>query len=66
MKDFLNRFYTEAAQIPLITDAMQVHYAIEGVRPGSHFALTLAEDIPVSMDEFRLKAARYIRREEHS
>ena len=65
LKDFLSRFYTEAAQIPLITDAMQVHCAIEGVRPGSEFALALAEEIPASMDEFRLKAARYIRREEH-
>jgi len=65
LKDYLQRFYAEAAQVPLISDAMQLHCAIKGVRPGTHFALALSEETPATMDDFIQKTARYIRREEH-
>jgi len=66
LKDYLQRFYAEAAQVPLISDAMQLHCPIEGVRPGTHFALALSEETPATMNDFRQKAARYIRCEEHA
>jgi len=66
LKDYLQRFYAEAAQVPLISDAMKLHCAIEGVRPGTHFALALSEESPATMDDFRQKAARYIRHEQHA
>jgi len=65
LKDFLNWFYAEVAQISLISDAMQLHCAIKGVQLGTQFGLALSKEIPASIDDFRQKAARYIWHEEH-
>ncbi|KAK7279755.1 hypothetical protein RJT34_24812 [Clitoria ternatea] len=65
LKDFLKRFYKEAALVPNLTESIKLHIVIEALQPGSAFALSLAKSPPVTFEEFRKKASKYVSIEMH-